>query len=176
MVDLGGGSLQITRVCGGEPLAATSLPLGAVRASLRFLRHDPPRPGEVRALRREVRDLVQGLLPSFAAAGTLVGLGGTVRTLARIERAARGLRNGLPAATVSRSAVAAIRERLEPMPLRRRRAVKGLKAERADIIVAGVVIVEELMEIGGYERLVVCPHGVRHCALVQETFGQMSPA
>jgi exopolyphosphatase/guanosine-5'-triphosphate,3'-diphosphate pyrophosphatase len=65
----------------------------------------------------------------------------------------------------------AIREGLEAMPLRRRRRVEGLKPERADIIVAGVVIVEELMEIGGYEELVVCDHGVRHGVLMDETDG-----
>jgi len=62
------------------------------------------------------------------------------------------------------------------MPLRRRRRVEGLKPDRADIIVAGAVIVEELMELGSYERLVVCAHGVRHGVLVEETFGPMVSA
>ena len=51
--------------------------------------------------------------------------------------------------------------------------MEGLKPERADIIVAGAVIVEELMELGGYEHLAVCAHGVRHGVLMEETFGRM---
>ncbi len=104
--------------------------------------------------------------------GTLVGLGGTVRTLARIQRATSGEGTAIHGQRLSRTAVAAIRERLEALPLRRRR-VEGLKPERADIIVAGAVIVEELMELGGYEHLAVCPHGVRHGVLMEETFGRM---
>ena len=175
VIDLGGGSLQITQVRHGDLLAATSLPIGAVRATNRFLHHDPPTAAERGALRREIRDLVSGILPPAPDGGTLVGLGGTVRTLARIQRATNRQGKGIHGWRLSRTEVVAIRERLEAMPLRRRR-VEGLKPERADIIVAGVVIVEELMEIGGYEDLVVCDHGVRHGVLVEETFGRMPPA
>ena len=172
VMDLGGGSLQITRVCHGEPLAATSLPLGAVRATTRFLRHDPPTAAELRALRREIRDLVGGILPPAAEGGALVGLGGTIRTLARIQRASSRDGTGIHATRLARTTIVTIRERLEAMPLRRR-GVEGLKPERADIIVAGAVIVEELMELGGYEHLFVCAHGVRHGVLMEETFGRM---
>jgi len=76
VIDLGGGSLQITRVRQGDILVATSLPIGAVRATSRFLRHDPPSGAELGALRREIRGLVSGILPPAVDGGTLVGLGG----------------------------------------------------------------------------------------------------
>lgn len=174
VVDLGGGSLQITELRHGEPLAAVSLPLGAVRATTRFLRHDPPSSAEVRALRRELRALVSGILPAAADGEMLVGLGGTIRTLARIQRAAERRETEIQDTHLTRASVAAMRERLETLSLRQRRAVRGLKPERADIIVAGAVIVEELMAIGGYERLTVCSHGVRHGVLVEETFGRVT--
>jgi exopolyphosphatase/guanosine-5'-triphosphate,3'-diphosphate pyrophosphatase len=63
VVDLGGGSVQISRLSRGDAVTAVSLPLGAVRATTKFLRHDPPSAAEVCALRREVRDLVGGTLP-----------------------------------------------------------------------------------------------------------------
>src|SRR5262245_56634164 len=56
VADLGGGSLQLTSVRDGEIVPMVSLPLGAVRVSRRFLRHDPPRDAEVTALRRHVRE------------------------------------------------------------------------------------------------------------------------
>ena len=142
----------------------------------RFLRHDPPTAAEVRALRWELRALVSGILPAGEDGEMLVGLGGTIRTLARIQRAAERREKAIQGTRLARASVAAMRERLETLSLRRRRGVKGLKPERADIIVAGAVIVEELMAIGGYERLTVCAHGVRHAVLLEETFGRVTSA
>jgi exopolyphosphatase/guanosine-5'-triphosphate,3'-diphosphate pyrophosphatase len=176
VVDLGGGSLQIATLRDGEALTATSVPLGAVRTTGRFLRHDPPTAAEVHALRREVRGLVNGALPPASAGGALIALGGTVRTLARIHWGGALGGKKLHAAHLSRTAVATIAERLASSSLRRRREIAGLKPERADVIAAGAIVMEELMEIGGYERLVVCAHGVRHGVLLEETFGRVTPA
>ena len=55
-------------------------------------------------------------------------------------------------------------------PLRKRRRIPGLKAERADIILAGAITVEEVMRFGGYGALTVCKGGVRDGILWQETF------
>ncbi len=68
------------------------------------------------------------------------------------------------------SDVTEIRERLEPLPARRRRRLRGLRAERADVILAGAVVIEELMRLGGYLTLIVCTHGVRDGLLLREAF------
>ena len=65
----------------------------------------------------------------------------------------------------------AIRERLESLSSRRRRKIRGLKKERADIILAGAIVVEEALIFGGYLTLVVCTGGVRDGLLLRETFG-----
>jgi exopolyphosphatase/pppGpp-phosphohydrolase len=70
--------------------------------------------------------------------------------------------------------VTGLRERLEGLPERRRRRVPGLPAERADIILAGIVVVEEIMALGEFPTLTVCVHGVRHGLLVRETFEAMA--
>jgi exopolyphosphatase/guanosine-5'-triphosphate,3'-diphosphate pyrophosphatase len=175
VIDLGGGSLQIAALRQGDVLTAVSVPLGAVRTTARYLRRDPPTRASLGALRRAVRDLAGGVLPP-GEGGSLIGLGGTVRALARIKRADAGGMKEIHGARLSRDEVADIAARLAALPLRRRRAVEGLKSERADIIVAGAVVVEELMTIGDYARLVVCKHGVRHAVLMEETFGRVSPA
>ena len=54
--------------------------------------------------------------------------------------------------------------------MRKRRRIPGLKAERADIILAGAITVEEVMRFGGYGALTVCKGGVRDGILWQETF------
>src|SRR6267142_1351218 len=81
VADLGGASLQLSRVRGRRVVDALSLPLGAVRTTRRYLRHDPPRPRELRALRQAVREQLVDVLPPARRGDLLVGLGGTVRTL-----------------------------------------------------------------------------------------------
>jgi exopolyphosphatase/guanosine-5'-triphosphate,3'-diphosphate pyrophosphatase len=176
VADLGGGSLQLSCVREGSPVSFESLPLGAVRLSRRFLRSDPPGVGELRAVRRAIREQLLGAVPPAGRETELVGLGGTVRSLARMylmaNRGSRKSRHGL---RLHQSDVTAIRERLEAMTVRERQRIRGLKAERADIILAGAIVLEELMVFGGYLILTVCTLGVRDGVLLRETFdGKLS--
>jgi exopolyphosphatase / guanosine-5'-triphosphate,3'-diphosphate pyrophosphatase len=171
LADLGGSSLQLTRVRRGTIVSTASLPLGAVGTTRRFLRHDPPAPEELRRLRQAARESLAARVPAARAGEALVGLGGTVRSVARLHLRLRGLarvtRHGL---RLRQSEVTAVRERLEVLPLRGRERLAGLKRERADIIVAGAVVIEELMRLGNYLDLVVSEHGVRDGVLLRETF------
>jgi exopolyphosphatase/guanosine-5'-triphosphate,3'-diphosphate pyrophosphatase len=177
IVDLGGGSLQVTRVRAGRIARVASVPLGAVRTTLRFLTHDPPRTREIQALRRETRDRLLGVLPRAHAGDALIGLGGSLRALGRVFLRSVDRNGAAPHwLRLRREEIAGLRARLEPLTVRQRRRVRGLKAERADVIVAGAVVIEELMTLGGYEILTVCDEGVRHGLLLQETFRGASSA
>jgi exopolyphosphatase / guanosine-5'-triphosphate,3'-diphosphate pyrophosphatase len=177
IVDLGGGSLQVTRVRAGRIVRVASVPLGAIRTTLRFLKHDPPLTREIQALRRETRDRLLGVLPRAEAGDALIGLGGSLRSLRRIFVRANG-RGGasLRGLRLRRDDITALRARLEPLSVRQRCRVRGLRAERADVILAGAIVIEELMALGGYEVLTVCAHGVRHGLLIRETFRRASRA
>jgi exopolyphosphatase / guanosine-5'-triphosphate,3'-diphosphate pyrophosphatase len=138
VIDLGGGSLQLTLVQDGIITPLTSVPLGALRATRRFLRHDPPTPGELRALRQEAAALIASALPPLPFEARLVGLGATFRTLARMHLAAsRRRRASVHGFVLRRADIDALGQRLQALPLRRRRRLPGLQARRADIIVAG---------------------------------------
>src|SRR5499433_813440 len=177
IVDLGGGSLQVTRVREGRIARVASVPLGAVRTSLRFLKHDPPRAREIQALRRETRERLLGVLPRARAGDALIGLGGSLRALGRIFLRTVEENGASPHwLKLRREEIAQLRARLEPLSARQRRRVRGLKAERADVILAGAVVIEELMTLGGYETLTVSNEGVRHGLLIQETFRRASSA
>lgn len=173
VADLGGGSLQLTRLRDGHVASTSAVPIGAVRMTQRFLRVDPPVPRELRDLRVEVRSRLARSLPSAERGEEIVALGGTVRALGRIHLAARGeehrSRHGL---RLQQTDVTRIRVRLESLPLRKRREVPGLRAERADIIVAGAIVIEELMTFGGYHGLTICKQGVRDALLLRETFAE----
>jgi len=176
VVDLGGGSLQITEVRDADVGHVVSLPLGAIRLSRRFLHDDPPTAAQIGALRREVRRQLTDLTDTLPS-GTLIGLGGTIRALARMYLAASGRRRRrlhgvrLPAAAVSDLAA-----RLAACNRRRRCRIPGLKAERADVIVAGAAVIDELLIRSRHKTVTVCEHGVRHGVLLRETFARGVPA
>jgi len=173
VADLGGASLQLSRVRDRKIVATASLPLGAVRTSRRLGRQDPPTSRELQVLRTAVRRHLLGALPAARRGEVMIGLGGTIRALAtmhlRAHRSARKHRHGL---RLRQSDVTAIRERLEGLSRRKRGKIRGLKPERADIILAGAIVIEEAMVYGGYLTLVVCTRGVRDGILLRETFGR----
>jgi exopolyphosphatase/guanosine-5'-triphosphate,3'-diphosphate pyrophosphatase len=172
VADLGGGSLQLTQVRDRHLGRSVSLPLGTIRLTQRFLRGDPPTPAEVERLRREVGELLTMALPAGRPGDRLIGLGGTVRSLGRIHLAARPADRSRHGLRLRRADLTAIRSRLERIPGRLRHHVRGLKAERADTILAGVLVLEELMQrLGRQADLTVCTAGVRDGLLWSEAFG-----
>jgi exopolyphosphatase/guanosine-5'-triphosphate,3'-diphosphate pyrophosphatase len=175
VVDLGGASLQLSRVWNRKVVSIASLPLGSVRTSRRFLRHDPPGARALQALRTGIRVQLRGAVPPARPGEVMVGLGGTVRTLASIYlRSHPGERKHRHGLHLRQADVVAIREHLEGVSRRKRRKIRGLKLERADIILAGAIVIEEVMVFGGYLTLVICTRGVRDGILERETFGRRS--
>jgi len=171
VADLGGASLQLSRVRDRKVVSTASLPLGAVRTTGQFLRQQRPRPRELQAFRLRVRGELLGALPPAGRGEVMVGLGGTVRTLASIHlRSHSGDRKHRHGLKMRQSDITAIRERLEGLSQRKRRKIRGLKAERVDIILSGAMVIEEAMVFGGYLTLVVCTRGVRDGLLLHETF------
>ena len=168
--DLGGGSLQLASVWEGRVGETLSLPLGAVRMTDRFLHSDPPSSQELASLRAEVRGQLQRAILVLPSHGSLVGIGGTVRALANLRLATRAdeaARHGLH---VRQRDIVTLRARLEALPLCERQRVPGIRPERADIIVAGIVVVEELLRASGQPGLTVSTFGVRDGFLIRRTF------
>jgi exopolyphosphatase/guanosine-5'-triphosphate,3'-diphosphate pyrophosphatase len=167
VLDVGGGSTEFTAGEGPAPRARTSLQVGAVRLTERHVRADPPTSAELGALRAAARGAVapivglgQGL--AALAGARLVGVAGTVTTLAAVEQA-------LPAydatrvhgSTLALAEVEALIARLAALPVRARAALPGMEPKRADVIVAGAVVVAEAMRAAGFDRLTVSDRGVR---------------
>jgi exopolyphosphatase/guanosine-5'-triphosphate,3'-diphosphate pyrophosphatase len=140
IVDVGGGSTEV--VLGGPAGVAfqTSLDLGCVRLTERFLASDPPTPAELEACAAAVREAIPPLRPSA------IGVAGTVTSIAALDLdlvhydPERVHGHVLTAAAIERQL-----ERLAALPLVERRKVPGLEPERAPVIVAGAVIVRELV-------------------------------
>jgi exopolyphosphatase/guanosine-5'-triphosphate,3'-diphosphate pyrophosphatase len=162
--DIGGGSTELIAGEDGRVGFAVSLNMGCVRMSERHLHSDPPTDEEVAALRREAA----GMLPGDVPAGSLIGVAGTITTLATIDL---GLDEEIPERVdgheLSADAVAAQLDRLAALSLEQRREVRGLMPERASTIVAGTAILAELMRHLGAERLTVSERDILHGAALE---------
>ena len=171
VVDLGGGSLQLTHIRQSEVVTANSFPLGVVRTNRQFLRNDPPTALEIQALRREVRHHGQLFFQQDPKGRDLIGLGGTIRTLGRMQLMKTGQQRTRQGLRLQRTDVTALRKQCERLSVRERLRLPGLKAERADIILPGAIVVEEVMKLGKHDTLTVCTDGVRQGFLLREVFG-----
>ena len=176
VADLGGASLQLTRLRKGHVASTSS------RAARRRADHAAV-PARTTRRRRassgrsatEVRAGSSRSLPPAGRGEVMVGLGGTVRTLAGIHLrapAARTHASRTGSGCTSRTSPR-IRERLESRrPGKRRQGAAGSERERADIILAGAIVIEELMRLRRLLTLVVCTRGVRDGLLLRETFAE----
>jgi len=165
MVDLGGGSAEFMVGRSGRLARSATLPLGAVYLTEKFLRHDPPLPGELAAVDRYVVSKLGGFRP--ARAKRVVGIGGSVAALAyslgRVRRFDPEKFNG---ARVSYAALAALERRLASVPTRIRVRRYRFEPGRADVIVAGARVLLRFMEWARARTLIVCTYGVRHGAVL----------
>jgi exopolyphosphatase / guanosine-5'-triphosphate,3'-diphosphate pyrophosphatase len=176
VLDLGGGSLQLAEVRAGVLRNSVSLPLGALRLSQRYFEHDPPKRRESDELRGYIRETLTSVLEAFGGnTYRLLGIGGTVRSLAR---AAIELREW-PVRRVHGYGLYdhdldALGELLGEMPAPKRRAVPGIGGDRADVILAGIVVLEELLRAVKADRIVVSSTGIRE-GIALESIGAKLP-
>lgn len=168
MMDLGGGSCELTISHRGHIRDAVSLPLGAVRLTNEFLRHDPVRKGELKRLRgfvtREVNRIVHRI--GTARVRNVVATSGTAAALAAV---ARHLRRGRNRARlmVSRTDMSRMAHRLSRLPVTERRKIEGIGPRRAEIIVAGAIVYHELLDRLRLKGFRYSPLGLRDGILAQ---------
>jgi exopolyphosphatase / guanosine-5'-triphosphate,3'-diphosphate pyrophosphatase len=160
-LDIGGGSMQLTRVDARRASDMRSWPFGAVRMTERFLAKERVKPKHVKALREHVAAAL-GEVPWLGDGGDLAGIGGTVRNLA----AAAELRQGLPSFGVQgfplhRKVLDEMVDEFAGMTPAERAKVPGIKPERGDLILAGALVVQSVMEAGGFDCMEVTEAGLR---------------
>jgi exopolyphosphatase/guanosine-5'-triphosphate,3'-diphosphate pyrophosphatase len=163
MMDLGGGSMQLVGVEDRRARESGSWRVGAVRMTERFLPNGgPAKPRQIEALREHVAQELQSATWLAKTGRRLVGIGGTVRGLAAVAQRAEGLpSNGVQGMTVTREALGEIIERLAALAPAERASVPGVKPARADLILAGAVVVEGALRAGGFDALEATEAGLR---------------
>jgi exopolyphosphatase/guanosine-5'-triphosphate,3'-diphosphate pyrophosphatase len=168
MMDLGGGSCELTLSSRGHIRDTVSLPLGAVRLTNEFLPHDPPRKGELKRLQGFVAREVNRIAPRIAAARVknVIATSGTADALAAVASHMRKNGNRLRM-QVSRAEMSRIAKRLARLPVDERRKIEGIGLRRAEIIVAGSIVYHELLDRCDLKGFRYSPLGLRDGLLAQ---------
>lgn len=174
VLDLGGGSLQLVRVAGRLPRESGSWRLGAVRMTERFMLEDGPlKRSERKALQTHVARKLERAPWLVSAGPRLVGLGGTVRNLASAAERAAGLPSEeVQGFLIDRRALDELTDRLAALAPSKRGNVPGIKPARADIVLAGALVIQGVMDAGGFDTLEVTGAGLREGIFFERQLAQ----
>lgn len=163
VVDIGGGSTEVVVGHGHEMTFHVSNQAGVVRQTERFIHHDPPTQQELDATREDVRKILREGVPedqrhaverAIAVAGSATSLGAIAQELEPYDpEKVHGYR-------LTRTEAEEILDRLAAIPLAQRRRVPGLHPDRAPTIVAGVIILLEVLDLFGLDRVEISEHDI----------------
>jgi len=174
LFDLGGGSLQLTEFRHRQRVRSWSVPLGALRLSRRYLERDPPTEKEMKSLRAHIDGFLEELpLKRLWPGSWLVGTGGTVRNLAKIDRfGSKTPGSRLHGHELKGEVVDRIEWDLRTLPRRKRANILGLSKDRSDSIVAGAVVIGRLIKYLDADDILVSGQGLRE-GLAYAALGEM---
>jgi exopolyphosphatase / guanosine-5'-triphosphate,3'-diphosphate pyrophosphatase len=171
VVDVGGGSTEFVWAKDGKLSGWASLDLGSVRLTERYLHSDPVRPeeraGMVRAIDGPLKKLLDGWGENISFPA-LVGIAGTFTTLAAVEKGLRHYSHSevhgsrLSLAEVERQAAL-----YQSKTVAERKRIAGLEPKRADVILAGTVLIERIMRLFHVDEAIVSDQGIRYGLLYE---------
>ena len=148
MIDIGGGSTEMITGRGGQMSFHTSTQAGVVRQSERNIRTDPPAPAELQRLAADVRPILAAAVPDDvrASADSAIAVAGTATSCAAIDLALEPYdADAVEGHQLPLGRLEEMLARLAGMTLEERRTVTGLDPARAPTIVAGVIILTEVL-------------------------------
>lgn len=170
VMDLGGGSAQLSRMQERRYKFGQAYPLGAVRLSEMFLKSDPPKKGEVEDLERFARKEMKEVLGQMRDKRLpLVAMGGTVRNLAKLVRK----RKKYPLDIIHgfylrREDLEDLVDEMVKSSTAQRKDLEGMNPDRADVIAAGALVYRTVLKESDSDGLWISGQGVREGAFYQE--------
>lgn len=180
VVDVGGGSTEVVAGEGArDALFSRSFNVGCRRMTERFFRSDPPAPDEIERARAWVREQVAPWFSEVWASGfapeRLVAVAGTATTVVSVrEGMAVYDASRVHGAAVSRAELDDVCDRLGSMPLEERREVAGLDPARAPVIVAGLVILQEVLAAAGADGFAASESDILHGMVMGAAEGSLA--
>jgi len=174
IIDIGGGSTELILGDGREPRSLSSTKVGAVRLSAEFVTTDPISTAEFNYLQayargmleRPVEELLAHLQPGEPC--QLVGTSGTIEALAAIHAREKlgTIPDPLHGYNLPLEDLGELVNRLRRMGYAERSSLPGMNERRAEIIVAGAVILQEAMTLLGLDSIVICERALREGVVV----------
>jgi exopolyphosphatase/guanosine-5'-triphosphate,3'-diphosphate pyrophosphatase len=165
LVDIGGGSAQLVHVRGAELLRVAGVPLGALRLTETMLERDPPSERDVERLRRHARKLLRRAFEGFEgpAPEAVYGSSGSIHALAGLVHQEE---HGRPLPQVnghvlSLEGLSEVTRELERMPRAQRERLPGIDSARAEILVPGAIVLEQVLRLTKADSITLSDHGVR---------------
>jgi exopolyphosphatase/guanosine-5'-triphosphate,3'-diphosphate pyrophosphatase len=172
LVDIGGGSTELVVGRGGEMLVARSLKLGTIRLTERFFKDEPVRSAAVDECRQFLRSELKHIARDIRRANfeVAVGSSGTIINVAEMTRARQGKEPSAPAsANLSITAGElgkVVKALLKARTAKERVKVPGLDPKRADIILGGVILLEQLFSVLEIDTMLVSDFALREGVLL----------
>ena len=161
LIDIGGGSTEVSMATRSQILSSESLKLGTVRLTELFLKSDPIREKEFDRMVKFIRDTANRYMKATGDAKYegAIGTAGTVSALAALDQKMRD--TDVRPASLGRKQLEAILNRLKAKTLTERRVWLGAEPDRAEGIVAGAAVLLGLMDTLGFSEILVSPKGLR---------------
>ncbi|OGQ81414.1 MAG: hypothetical protein A3F90_14500 [Deltaproteobacteria bacterium RIFCSPLOWO2_12_FULL_60_19] len=172
VVDVGGGSTEFIWAKAGALHRSASLNLGSVRLTERFFHSDPPQAEECARVAATIDPEIRGLLHRWGRTGpfdVMVGIAGTFTTLAAVMKGIKTYSHSevhgsvLPLAEVERQV-----RLYQTKTVAERKQIAGLEPKRADVILAGALLIERIMKLFGMDSVTVSDQGIRYGLLYEK--------
>jgi exopolyphosphatase / guanosine-5'-triphosphate,3'-diphosphate pyrophosphatase len=165
VIDIGGGSVEITLGSVQKPQLGRSFKLGVIRVTERFVKSDPLSARDERKLVRHITQTVEPYASEIVSAGfdRVIGTSGTILSLGQVAaqmvdgRAPRELRN----LRIAARHIHRLRKQVTDLTLQQRLRLPGLESRRADIVVGGAVLLDTLLRRLGAEDITLCDLALR---------------
>lgn len=160
--DIGGGSTELILGDANGVGRYKSLNIGAVRLFERFLKSDPPTPDELAEARQFALDAFTAF-PVPDAPPLVAGIGGTALNIAAVTQGqAKPNLDTIHGTSLSHAEVSAALEQFANLPLQVRRSIPGLEPKRADVIVAGALVLDTLLTYFSAGYFLLSARGLRY--------------
>ena len=173
VIDIGGGSTELVVGSRGSVDFHVSTQVGVVRHSERHLHTDPPTAEELAALAADARPIIEAAVPPEVRArvSAAAAVAGTATSCASIDLELDPYDPArVEGHTLSRTRIEELRDRLAALPLAERRNVTGLEAGRAPTIVAGTVVLLEVLGAFGLDAVEVSERDILWGVALESTF------
>jgi exopolyphosphatase/guanosine-5'-triphosphate,3'-diphosphate pyrophosphatase len=171
VIDIGGGSVEITRGTGPSVDMGRSFKLGVIRLTERFVKSDPLEPRDQRRILKHIDQEAGDYLDQIARAGfdKVIGTSGTILSLGAVIAAEQGRAPdaSLRSRRISAKQLRRVRKRLVALPLEQRLRIPGLDPRRADLAAAGALLLEAILERLGASEITLCDFSLREGLILE---------